>query len=264
MQVVCAILSPFSVDAGRCRSMLLLAELLALRSPNQGSPGRIACISSIASVLPRRDDKHIPQLHPASIPLRQSPGSPNAHSSAMPDRSKTRPRCPWREIVAGQRPNFIPSPVRRMGARSRCDSRPKLIVHETRCDATSETPARAGRTVLGVDHGDFARNRARHCSGSDERSATSCRLFSPSSRDCASEASSLSRSVGTDRCRSRDRPKSIWLFSQRGSLRASEIDVVGTGQGVRDMPEAALPQDRNEHVHRWRVAPIRVGAGRRT
>lgn len=40
----------------------------------------------------------------------------------------------------------------------------------------------------------------------------------------------------------------------------SEIEVVRTSQDVRDVPESALPQDRDEHVHGWRVAPVGIGA----
>ena len=39
--------------------------------------------------------------------------------------------------------------------------------------------------------------------------------------------------------------------------------MVGAGQDVRDVPEAALTQDRDEHLHGWRVAAVRVGAGPR-
>ena len=35
---------------------------------------------------------------------------------------------------------------------------------------------------------------------------------------------------------------------------------MGSGQEVGDMPEATVPQDRNEHVHGWRVTSVRIGA----
>jgi hypothetical protein len=90
MQVVCAILSPFSVDAGRCRSVLLLAELLALRSPNQGSPaGSHASLPCRQSYLVATRTASPNSTKATSV--RRSPGSPGADRSARPDRSKTSP-----------------------------------------------------------------------------------------------------------------------------------------------------------------------------
>ncbi len=51
------------------------------------------------------------------------------------------------------------------------------------------------------------------------------------------------------------------LLSRPTRVRLSEIEVVRSGKEVRDVPKAALSQDRDEHVHGGRVAPVRVGAG---